>query len=863
MTKRKHVIFIALTLLLTILISACKSDILFREKENYIHLTRWEYAVSEDELPILQIEELDFRPLRNPRKLSRLLPRGEGFVYLRHRFNSSQIPSDEKLGLFLGRIIWSDKTYLNRSLIGETGSFPPEPRNLWNITRLYSIPTMLLRDKRDNDLIVAIYTRAEGAFTDQPLIGPWEDMIKRKKVSTFLNIDINIIIFALLLFIASYHLMIYFQRRDDRSNLYYSLLLISFALYTINMFIGAIPGIPWLPYLIFQKVILSMEFIAVFFGAKFFQTYFGLDQSFKKNAFYYFLVLIPLVAINISWDYHVFMQLRSIVLLFVLFFIFLYLFWTVRAVIQKVPNSLPLMNGSIILFITVIHDVVVVILDMNSAVYITGWGFAFLLFSITYTLAGRFVSMHNEVEELNINLEKKVIQRTDELNRSLEDVQNLKEQQDGDYYLTTLLVNPLIMKIVESEIINVDFIVQQKKRFVFREREKEIGGDICSAHTIYLNNKKFIAFINADAMGKSMQGAGGVLVLGSVYQNIIERTHTEEREKKLYPEQWLKNCVRELHKIFESFDGSMLISMIVGLVDEATGFFYYINAEHPFMIMYRDDHSRFVDRELTFRKIGTTGMSGSIHVETLQLMENDIILMGSDGKDDLRMKEADGTEYINEDEKMILHLLDKTIKETPDMDNPDGQEILSRLVRHIEESGEVMDDLSLLMIRYGPVTDVERESADESVINSVYQASRLLREGRPQKARETLEKALKKAPRHREALRLMVKIDVSEKEFERGLEYLNTYIQENPGDSEFLYLASYCNRKIDRYTEATELGERVRIREPKHVKNLINLSHSYYLAENRERSQHILDEALKLEPDNSIVLRLKEKITNA
>jgi tetratricopeptide (TPR) repeat protein len=358
-----------------------------------------------------------------------------------------------------------------------------------------------------------------------------------------------------------------------------------------------------------------------------------------------------------------------------------------------------------------------------------------------------------------------------------------------------------------------------------------------------------------------MQGAGGVLVLGSVFPNIIERTHTEEREKKLYPEQWLKNCVRELHKIFESFDGSMLISMIVGLVDEATGFLYYINAEHPFMILYRDDHARFVDRELTFRKIGTTGMSGSIHVETFQLLEGDIILMGSDGKDDLRMQEADGTEYINEDERMILRLTDKTMKETPDLDHPDGQEILSRLVRHIEETGEVMDDLSLLMIRHGPVSAGEREQADESVMNSVYQASRLLRENRPVKARETLEEALEKAPHHREVLKLLVKLHVREKDFEECLEYLDTYIRDNPGDSEFLYLASYCSRKIDRYQEATELGERVRIREPNHVKNLINLSHSYFLAGNRERAGHILDEALEMEPENSIALRLKEKIS--
>jgi len=39
-------------------------------------------------------------------------------------------------------------------------------------------------------------------------------------------------------------------------------------------------------------------------------------------------------------------------------------------------------------------------------------------------------------------------------------------------------------------------------------------------------------------MGKSIQGAGGILVLGSVFQNIIERTHTVSAEKELGTINW-------------------------------------------------------------------------------------------------------------------------------------------------------------------------------------------------------------------------------------------------------------------------------------------------------------------------------------
>jgi hypothetical protein len=72
-------------------------------------------------------------------------------------------------------------------------------------------------------------------------------------------------------------------------------------------------------------------------------------------------------------------------------------------------------------------------------------------------------------------------------------------------------------------------------------------------------------------MGKSIQGAGGVLVLGTVFKSIIQRTISTAAGKNVYPERWLKNAFIEMHKAFESFDGSMLMSTVFGLIDEVTG----------------------------------------------------------------------------------------------------------------------------------------------------------------------------------------------------------------------------------------------------------------------------------------------------
>ncbi|MCB1320598.1 MAG: HAMP domain-containing protein, partial [Leptospiraceae bacterium] len=173
-------------------------------------------------------------------------------------------------------------------------------------------------------------------------------------------------------------------------------------------------------------------------------------------------------------------------------------------------------------------------------------------------------------------LEARVKERTAELQNTLEEVQQLKNQQDGDYFLTALLMGPLSANKVESETVSVSFLIEQKKKFQFRRWQNEIGGDTCMAHNIRLRNRRYVVFVNADAMGKSVQGAGGVLVMGSVLEAIIERTRLSSETQKQYPERWLKNAFIEMHKVLETFDGLMLISLVIGLLEEETGMLYYL-----------------------------------------------------------------------------------------------------------------------------------------------------------------------------------------------------------------------------------------------------------------------------------------------
>jgi hypothetical protein len=187
-----------------------------------------------------------------------------------------------------------------------------------------------------------------------------------------------------------------------------------------------------------------------------------------------------------------------------------------KAIRLKIQNAKRLFWFFISVIIAAIFDI------LDSLVFNTGLAFskyAFFIYIIGLftVLANKFVSLHNETEKLNQTLESKVEERTRELSETLSTVQMLKRQQDGDYFLTSLLIKSLTAKDTITDEVHVKFKLKQKKQFEFQKKWSEIGGDLCRSEVIKLRNKKYTVFFNADVMGKSMQGAGGALVLGAVF----------------------------------------------------------------------------------------------------------------------------------------------------------------------------------------------------------------------------------------------------------------------------------------------------------------------------------------------------------
>lgn len=266
-------------------------------------------------------------------------------------------------------------------------------------------------------------------------------------------------------------------------------------------------------------------------------------------------------------------------------------------------------------------------------------------------------------------------------------LKELKEQQDGDYFLTSLIIQPLFRNTTADEVIVTEQFASQKKKFFFKGRTCDLGGDINIINTLNFRGTKYTFFINADAMGKSMQGAGGAIVLGTVVNSILTRNLGVRIP--IHPKEWLIKVFNELQEIFVEFDGYMLISCFVGLISNVSGKMYYFNCEHPSGIIYRDKKAEFLPGNPEF-KIGTPmfGNGYLIPVFEYQLYAGDIIITGSDGRDDIMMSSEDGNSNINSDEKLFLQVVEE------------AEADIERIYQKLQTIGEIKDDLSLIKILY-------------------------------------------------------------------------------------------------------------------------------------------------------------------
>ena len=660
--------------------------------------------------------------------------------------------------------------------VGSLVPYLPEPDH----HLITVIPAELVRPLGTNEIRLVLSARGPQLRVRGPLrIGAVPDIVRSLRVRTGLACALVALYFG----IGAYHLLLAFRRRRDRHNLFFGLFSIAYGVFwTANtetrelLYRNSLAASLSDQVSLFLLLPLFLLFVSHLFQNR--NSRVGLAYGLLSGA---------LIATALLGDSHiryfclqVWMYTAVLALGYIVFFI-------VREVLKKRVEAVYLLVGVLVMVIGALHDILVQE-GVVRGQFLSAFSFLFFVLGVAGVLADRFVRVHNQAEDLNRDLEVRVVERTRQVQETLAEVQELKNAQDGDYYLTSLLLKPLAQSDVPAGSVGVESFLSQKKKFHFRQWTAEIGGDLTSASTITLRGRPYTVFVNADAMGKSMQGAGGALVLGTVFKANVTRTQFSARQQEKHPEFWLRDCYYELQNVFVSFEGSMLSSAVLGLVSE-DGLLYLVNAEHPATVRLRDGRAAFIDGERQVRKIGIAESEKELQVLALRLRPNDVLFFGSDGRDDLQLGiRRDGSRRINEDESRFLRLIEEAEGDLP------------RLVRLIYGSGEITDDLSLMRITY--------------------------REDGPLDAEESLSPA-----RFRREYRELAESN----RFALALELCRTVTEQRPEWDEFLFYAAYTARRVGDLELAREFGERCRLVRRDLAPNLKNLATVYELLERPER----------------------------
>lgn len=271
---------------------------------------------------------------------------------------------------------------------------------------------------------------------------------------------------------------------------------------------------------------------------------------------------------------------------------------------------------------------------------------------------------------------------------ALDQVHVLKAQQDGDYYLTSLLSQPLSRNENKSDRIKTETFIAQKKSVRYKKFRAQIGGDICITGNIRFFGEPHVFFVNADAMGKSLQGAGGAIAFGAYVNAILRSTNSGDvMDLQVKPEKWLGSTLRKLDGVFESFDGSMAISCIMGVINERTLEMIYFNAEHPAPVLLRKhQEASFLAADSDMYKIGFR-YGQKVILRRARLNPGDVVLIGSDGRDEVRLR-PNGE--INQDENLFKRIASRY--------QGDARMIFDEL----NMVGEVSDDFSIIKLEVEP-----------------------------------------------------------------------------------------------------------------------------------------------------------------
>lgn len=268
------------------------------------------------------------------------------------------------------------------------------------------------------------------------------------------------------------------------------------------------------------------------------------------------------------------------------------------------------------------------------------------------------------------------------------------------------------------------------------------------------------------------------------------------------------------------------------------------------MVLYRDGKAVFLQNRSYYRKLGTPGLQDEISIDQIQLRAGDIVLLGSDGRDDVAMPGHEGdVRVINEDETIFLKYVETA----------DGR--LNEIYELIAASGEITDDLSLVRVKYNSPKDIAAAKEKQTASVLLRDAKHLVDSGQHAEAAQLLRRANNSSTAGPRALRAALNLAMQIKEYSLAIGIADKLLAMQRDDFEVMYLAAFAERKLNHLDKALNYAEQIRAEDPNtNVMNLNLLAEIYLALQEREKANAVLDEILTVDPLNARARRLRDEL---
>lgn len=648
----------------------------------------WEYTLDN---PFGSEENTSFVPLEDVelKNLEKLVPGEYGSIWIRKRFVLPESLKNQNLACYLGRITLADRTYLNGTMIGHEGLFPPECFSAWNTARFYAIPDSDLLQDEENTLIVEVFVNGEGSVVSFPFIGTFLDARRKYAYEQFWNSRINIIFAFIMIVLAAYHFMLWNCMHDERENLWFAGINLITALYMSVFYLSELPGFPHIgiPFLWYQKIFSSgLLFLLPFLIQSFINSFFRRHDNKIVHVFRVAFVLVPLVFIFAARDYVSLRHMREWInplIIPPIIYIVAVIAWHV---LKQKKDSVPLLIGFSPLLFTSLFDVIIHdVFHMYSIPYFSSMGWQLVILALLFVLAKRFTRSRMEAEYLNVHLKDEVAARTKELTESNSQLTVANEKLES-------------ARIVAERDMKLAVYVQQsfyprkapelddwEIAYTFRPMSG-VSGDL---YDFFTTGKKLNGIALFDVSGHGI--ASGLVTMLS--KSVVFRCFTSDETLNLAAV--MKNINEGIVK--EKGD---IENYLTGLLLRVDGnMVKYVNAGHPVSFLRTAKSGKSYPLQLKNASeagagfgavIGIPGMDLDVHSIQFEMKSGDALIMYTDCLSE--SKNTDGEEYGQE----------RVSKVFSDSGNGSARDKLEYILRDYEEftSGtEVKDDLTVIILQ--------------------------------------------------------------------------------------------------------------------------------------------------------------------